>query len=141
MKNILPGIIGVLIASMVLLNGALAAVTGNLSSSIIIHISGLIVVTLIVLYKKSSLLPSKHLSPIWYFGGMIGALTVLFNNIGFSVLGVSLTMAMGLLGQILMSLMIDHFGWFGLEIKRFKWTNLIGLCLIVTGIWVMSLAA
>ena len=45
-----------------------------------------------------------------YTGGLIGVLTVIFSSLGFSKLGVSLTVSLGLFGQLVTSIIIDHFG-------------------------------
>ena len=74
-----------------------------------------------------------------YSAGAIGVFTVLFNNITFSTLGVSLTIALGLFGQSMASIVIDHYGLLGMKVIKFNPNKLVGLVLIILGIIVMAI--
>lgn len=140
MKYILPGLIGALIAVMVLFNGALASVTGTLASSIYIHLGGLITVILVMIFTKQRI-PKLRGLPLWLFtGGAIGVATVLLNIVSFNALGVSLTLALGLLGQSISALIVDHYGFLGISKKPFQLKKLMPLLLIVAGISLMAQA-
>lgn len=132
---------GAFLAFMVSSNGIVAEAAGNYASSVIIHIIGLIVVTLILVFNKSKF---KNLRqwPLWmYSAGLIGIITVLFNNLTYTTLGVSLTVALGLLGQSLTAIIIDHFGLFGLPVVRFDYKKILGFVIILGGIAIMALPA
>ena len=137
MKYSLPGFIGVLIAVMILFNGALSIVTGNYVSSIYIHVIGLLTVLLCFVITQSKLPNFKGIPIYLLAGGVIGVFTVLFNNISFSQLGVSLTLALGLLGQSIASIIVDHFSLFGVEKKRFSKRKVLPLTIIMAGIFLM----
>jgi transporter family-2 protein len=53
-------------------------------------------------------------------------------------LGVSLTLALGLLGQTISALAIDHFGWLGACVVTFDRRKIGSLALIASGIAVMA---
>jgi len=53
-------------------------------------------------------------------------------------MGVSLTLAVSLLGQSLAAIIIDHFGLLGMKKIKFERQKITGLILIVSGIIVMS---
>ncbi|WP_202906312.1 DMT family transporter, partial [Clostridium botulinum] len=59
-------------------------------------------------------------------------------NLSFSKLGVSLTLALGLLGQSLSSIFIDHFGLLGMKVIKFEKKKCIGLLFIILGIFIMT---
>ncbi|MEJ9170093.1 DMT family transporter, partial [Bacillus thuringiensis] len=63
----------------------------------------------------------------------------LFNNISFSVLGASITIALSLLGQSIASIVIDHFGLLGMKVAKCEKKKLIGLCFISSGIIIMTI--
>ncbi|MCI4060208.1 DMT family transporter, partial [Bacillus cereus] len=65
-----------------------------------------------------------------YSAGAFGVFTVLFNNISFSVLGASISIALSLLGQSIASIVIDHFGLLGIKVAKFEKNILIGFCFI-----------
>ena len=75
-----------------------------------------------------------------FTGGLIGILTVLFTNASFMGLGVSLTVSLSLLGQLITSLVIDHFGYFNMPVVEFNKKKILGLVIIIAGIYVMTLS-
>ncbi len=139
MSNILSVLTGVFIAVMITFNGELGNGTGNYFSSVIIHIVGLIVIIGILIITKSKLKMDKQIPIYMYRAGAIGVFTVLFNNMTFSTLGVSLTIALGLFGQSMASIIIDHYGLLGMRVTKFDPNKLVGLVLIIFGIVVMTI--
>lgn len=133
----LSALIGALIAVMVLLNGELAGGIGNYASSVFIHLSGLVLICLMLWLSKSKTPFQKHIPPVLLLGGAVGFITVVMTNISFSSLGVSLTLALSLLGQTFTAVLIDHNGWFGSKRIRFDLRQIWSLALIVGGIAAM----
>lgn len=138
MSILLSTLIGVIIAVMILINGTLSGFTGNYTSSVIIHAVGLISIVLVLITSKSKLNIQKGIPLYMYSAGVVGIFTVFFNNLSFSALGVSMTLALGLLGQSLSSIIIDHFGLLGMKVVKFEKKKLIGLIFIIAGICVMA---
>ncbi len=132
-------IIGAIISVMILFNGTLSNAFGNYTSSIIIHLVGLISIILVLLISKSKFKFHKELPAYLYSAGAVGVFTVVFTNLSFAKLGVSLTLALGLLGQSIFSIFIDHFGLFGMKIVKFKRKKLTGLFIIAFGILIMTI--
>lgn len=132
-------LIGVLIAIMVWLNGGLAEHFGLYGSTVLVHLIGLagVAVWLFIIRKETLQLP-KNLPPYLFMGGIIGALTVVFNNIGFSANGVSITLALGLLGQMCFSVMVDHFGLLGVSKRPIQRRQLLSLSLVTVGIIMLA---
>ncbi|MDM5155616.1 DMT family transporter [Bacillus sp. DX1.1] len=139
MYNLLSVLIGAFIAIMIPLNGILSEITGNYTSSVMIHIVGLIAIIIVLLISKSKLRIQQGIPLYLYSAGAIGVFTVLFSNISFTSLGVSITIALGLLGQSVSSIIIDHFGLLGMKIVKFEKKKIIGLLLISSGIGVMTI--
>lgn len=145
--------IGSITSIMILLNGTLSNALWNFTASILIHVVGLCTIILVLFIRKqqitrSTITPCYNESNIslfkgipWYLysAGAIGVFTVLFNNLSFDQLGVSLTLALGLLGQTIISILIDHFGLFGLKKIKFNHKKYIGLFLISVGILIMTI--
>jgi transporter family-2 protein len=139
MYRLISAFIGVLITIMILLNGVLSQKLGNYASTFIIHLLGLIFISIIVIVKKNKISFSKDIPAYLYSGGILGVFTILFNNISFNSLGASLTLALGLLGQSICSLILDHYGVLGMKVVKFKKEKLIGLIIIASGIVIMTL--
>lgn len=138
MNNLISVLIGVLIALMVLFNGSLSSSLGNYQAGVIIHVVGLIATSLFMLIRGLKIKIKKNIPFYMYMAGAIGVFTVLFNNIGFMTLGASLTLAIGLLGQTLASILCDHFGLLGTEQFRFENKKILGIALILIGILIMN---
>ena len=132
-------LIGGIIALMILMNGALSGLLGNELSLVIIHITGLFVVVSILFIRKEKLKSIKGLPFYSFVAGALGVVTVVFNNLSFVGLGVTLTLVLGLLGQLLASIVVDHFGILGMPKIPFKKMKLVGLFIICLGIYVMTL--
>ncbi|MDF2880337.1 MAG: putative rane protein [Clostridiaceae bacterium] len=139
MYNILSAIMGALIAIMIMFNGTLSNSSGNYFSIIVIHLVGLFSIILVIMVSKSKLQVNKSLPLYLYSGGAIGVFTVLFNNLSFTALGVSLPLALGLLGQAISSIIIDHFGLLDMKTIPFRKDKIIGLLLVILGIFIMAI--
>ncbi|KOA19413.1 hypothetical protein CLHOM_22040 [Clostridium homopropionicum DSM 5847] len=139
MDNLLSAFIGALIAIMIMINGTLANAFGNYTSTVVIHIIGLISMIFVLLISKLKFKKVKEIPLYFYSAGAVGVFTVLFNNLSFEKLGVSITLALGLLGQSVSSIIIDHFGLMGMKVMKFEKRKLFGLILIILGILVMTI--
>ncbi|WP_088894781.1 DMT family transporter [Leptolyngbya ohadii] len=137
MYTLLSSFIGALLAVMVFLNGLLANQIGNAASSTFIHLTGLILVTLILLVTQPKFPARKPIPPLLLSGGVLGCLTVVCANAGFSRLRVSLTLALSLFGQTISSLAIDHWGWLEMPTVAFDRRKIGSLALVLLGIVVM----
>ncbi|MGM0421204.1 MAG: DMT family transporter [Bacillota bacterium] len=132
---------GGLTALMVTFNGSLANIIDNFLALIIIHVIGLLTAGFVLLFRKDKFMLS-HEIPLYYFtGGALGVFLVFFNNITFQAIGVSLTLALGLLGQSIAALVIDHFGLIGIKSSRFDKRKIIGFGVIFIGIVFMIIGS
>lgn len=131
---------GVLVAVMVSFNGILAGYTSSMFSVLIVHIVGITTISLIVIIKKEKTVAgSGRLPVIFYCAGILGVLLTYLNNTCIAAIGVSLTLAFGLVGQSVMSCIIDHFGLFGVDKSKFNPKKLVGFGLCFAGVAVMVL--
>ncbi|WP_115105098.1 DMT family transporter [Hafnia alvei] len=83
--------------------------------------------------------PTEHRSfsslPRWQLtGGLLGSVYVIMLTLATPVIGVAMTMIAILSGQVAKSLLIDHFGWFGISRKRVGVQRLLALALIVAAL-------
>lgn len=132
-------IIGVLISIMVAFNGVLDGYLGNYLSVLVIHIVGLISISIILISRKEKPVFMKEAPYYLYSGGGVGILLVLVNNICFASLGASLTLSLGVFGQLVLSSAIDHFGLMGMDVYKFQKEKLVGFVIILIGIIIMTI--
>ena len=73
--------------------------------------------------------------PWWmYLGGLMGPLAFTINILLLPKLGAVQTVIMPLLGQIIMSMLIDEFGWFHMPVSTFNVIRLIGVFALLGGV-------
>lgn len=139
MYKISAVIIGIIIALMVSFNGILAQGIGNYESVFIIHLVGLVSVIILLVLRKEKI-RFKERVPIYLFSaGAIGVFVVLFNSLCINKIGVSLTLALGLFGQSIAAVIIDHFGILGMKKNKFEKKKLIGFTFVFAGILLMAI--
>lgn len=124
-----------LIAVMVVLNGRLTEIFDVFAATTIIHIVGLLFISLVLAVKKERPWAlRRRIVPALFSGGAIGVCTTLFNNAAFGKISVSAILALGLFAQILTSLVIDQFGLFHMPVRRFRLIQLPGILCTLIGI-------
>lgn len=138
MNILFTSFIGVLLTFMIFLNASLTESIGMVPALMFIHIAGLTGVLVISLISKTKIKYDKTLPFYLYLGGCLGVITVLCNSYTFLVIGASLTTSLGLLGQTISSIVVDHYGLLGAEKKPFNKDKIAGLLVILVGIIVMG---
>lgn len=134
MFKILATFDGVLIALMVAFNGLLANRIGNHKALIVIHFIGLLGAAILLIGSRTRLKKLGGLPIYFLTAGALGIFNVLFNNLCFLALGATITLSLNLLGQLIASMIIDHFGLLGLEINPINKTKLVGIGIMALGI-------
>ena len=130
MNYIISLIVGAITSIMIFFNGSLSNGYGNPLSTVLIHFVGLIGILAVFFIKRARMT---------YSAGLVGIGTVMFTNLSYEKLGVSLPLALGLLGQTAFSLLADHFGLLGMKVIKVNPKKLIGLGIIGIGICIMAI--
>ncbi len=128
MYYLISVVTGVLISVMIAVNGGLTSFYGPYQASVVIHITGLVFVSFLMLLKREAFFHSRKLRLYIYLGGPIGVATTVFNNIAFGRISVSAILALILLGQSISSIIIDNYGLFKMAKCPFyarKWWGVI----------------
>lgn len=128
---------GILIAFMVTVNGLLAKKIGNWPAVIIIHVAGLLSTTVVLLLKKSLNDIFKGVPLLYLSGGAFGVVTVFLNNLCVNNIGVTMTLGLALVGQILASGIIEHLGILGMKKNKFRLKKVSAYILMTAGAIVM----
>lgn len=77
--------------------------------------------------------------PLWaWFGGLFGAFYVAISTIVAAHLGATSLLVLALAGQLLMAMIVDHFGWLGLPENPITLGRLFGVGLLAAGVWLIS---
>jgi bacterial/archaeal transporter family-2 protein len=129
---------GGLLAVILLFNGSLSGATNPSFSSLVPHATGTLFALAILLFwppVRRAGLVWRGGAPLWAFlGGVSGAVTVIATSVAMnSVLALSGTLALGLVGQGVFALLADRYGLLGLPKRRTGWRGVAALVLILSG--------
>jgi bacterial/archaeal transporter family-2 protein len=74
-------------------------------------------------------------SPWWYWvgGGGMGVVVVLTITVVTPRLGATATIGLLIAGQLAMGVLIDRYGWFGVEQVPLSWPRVLGVVLLAVG--------
>ncbi len=102
--------------------------------SFLIGTIGLLVYLFILKFDFSSVTNVKSVSPWVWIAGLLGAFYVAAVIILAPKLGTALTFSLVVAGQMIVSLVFDHFGLLGLPVKQINWQRLLGVAFLITGV-------
>ena len=102
--------------------------------SFLIGTVGLFVYMLATGVPISNLTNIKDAPPIAWLGGLLGAFFVTCTVILAPRIGVAMTFSLIVAGQMLITLVLDHFGFLGLPVKEISLARVGGILLIVAGV-------
>lgn len=131
---------------LVVLGGAAAAVQspvnaglgkriGTLEAGFVSFLGGVLLLTiLVVLFGKGNLGEVVHVPKWQLIGGFLGVIAVLVVIVATPKLGVGVTVAGILMGQVAMGMVIDHFGLFRASVVPASPSRVIGLIFIAIGV-------
>lgn len=121
------------------ISGMMGARVGGFASSFIIHVSGMMLSGLILLLRGGERIREWSGLP-WYMliSGVFGV--VLFQTLTFTVpkMGGTLAVTLVVVGQLIVGLLIDHFGWLGVEVHPISLVRVVGVALLIGGGYLIS---
>ncbi len=82
----------------------------------------------------NNLTSAKNAAPVVWIGGFLGAFFVSVMAMIVPRLGVALAFSLAIAGQMLVTLLIDHFGWLGVPEKPINLWRVLGATLITIGV-------
>jgi transporter family-2 protein len=78
-------------------------------------------------------------APAWaWLGGLLGAYYVIWTVVAGPRLGAATLLALVILGQLVTSLLADHFGWLGFPLHPISLTRLAGAALLFAGVLLIT---
>ena len=95
---------------------------------------GLLVYLLIAGVPLGNIVSAKNAPAIAWVGGLLGAFFVTSTVVLVPRLGVALTFSLIVAGQMLVTLVIDHFGLLDVPVKEVSFARVGGILLIIAGV-------
>lgn len=142
--KILPFLIaafsGVAMAVQGSINSSLGKVIGLWESTFIVHVVGLLMVTLLLFICRlgNGCLTDIVKAPWYsYLGGILGVLIVYSVVLSIPKVGVAPATTAIVLAQVFTAGLVDHLGLFGMKKIPFSLYNIIGTLLMAGGAWMI----
>jgi transporter family-2 protein len=102
--------------------------------SFLVGTVGLFIYMLATGVPVSNIANIKDAPPVAWLGGLLGAFFVASTVILAPRIGVAMTFSLIVAGQMLITLVLDHFGFLGLPVKEISLARVGGILLIVAGV-------
>lgn len=128
---------GIFLSIMITLNGLLNNYLNVFEISFIVHIIGVILLVLYIKIVKKEVIEFGKEAFWLYSAGILGVALVSANSFSFKLVGATLTVALSLLGQVIISALVDHFGFFGVKKIKFKLQRLPIFVVIFVGLYMI----
>ena len=133
----------VVAGSMLPIKGALNSRLGMhldhpMQATLVSYIGGMIACIIVLLIAHRSIPEVEKLTGVsWYFysGGFLGAIFVSGMLLLMPKIGVTNMLAAAIVGQLLMSTFLDHIGGFGNPVIQINGTRLLGIILLLSGLF------
>jgi transporter family-2 protein len=129
---------GAMMPTQAAINNRLAGYVGSPVSaafvSFLIGTVGLLVYMLATGTSVRSLFGVTDAPPVAWLGGLLGAFFVTCTVILVPRLGVAMTFSLIVAGQMLITLVLDHFGFLGIPVKEVSLARMAGVILITAGV-------
>lgn len=137
MNSIMAFFSGVILAVMLQMNQNLSAQYGPYHAAFYVHLVAA-VFAVCILIRKHKLRSVFRRVPLWMnLGGVFGVVTMLCNNLSYGHISLTSIMSLGIFAQIVLSALIDRFGWFGTA--KSKNGGLSGILVALIGVvWLLD---
>ncbi len=121
------------------IGGAMGQRVGATASSFIVHFSGMALSGLLLFVRGGERIRDWQSLP-WYMlgAGVFGLILYQTISITFPRLGGTAALALIITGQLLIGLVIDHFGWFGVTVRQIEPTRLAGIAILLIGCYLLA---
>jgi transporter family-2 protein len=114
--------------------GAMSQRVGGTASSFIVHISGMLLSGLLLFLRGGEKIKDWHTLP-WYMlgSGIFGLILYLTISMTLPRLGSTLMITLIITGQLLVGVLVDHFGWLGVPVHPVNLARAGGIVLLLAG--------
>lgn len=127
---------GTLLTVQAAVNGSLGKKTSTETSTLVSFFMGTLALGIVVLLLRQGNLAMLLYVPKWqWITAVWGVLFVFLVVLVVPKIGVVVTTVLIIVGQLLVSMLVDNFGWFGNEVIPFGGKRLLGLVLMVGSLY------
>jgi transporter family-2 protein len=125
---------GVAVGLQVPMGGAMSQRLGGAAGSFIIHLGGMLLSGVLLVLRRGENVRDWSKLPVYMLAaGVFGV--ILYQTINYTMprLGSALVVTLIIIGQLLIGLLIDHFGWLGVAVHPISLVRVGGVILLIIG--------
>ena len=128
--------VGVMIAVQPALNSQLSRHTGAIGAAFVSLCGSALAIGIILVASGNAhrLAGAGDVSPIYLTGGLLGAFNVTVSLFAISRIGAGGVVAVSVTTQLIVSALMDHFGWLGLKETELSLPTVLGFVLLISGV-------
>ncbi|KAI8823590.1 uncharacterized protein EV422DRAFT_521578 [Fimicolochytrium jonesii] len=143
---------GICLALQGAMNGKLGQYSGGGYAAAFSFLEGWVIIALLFVYDLYFGPQTPKLEPRWstrevfrtvpwwaWFGGVMGALYVLAVTVLIPRLGAATVLGTGVCALVISAVICDHFAWFGLPRTPASIARLVGVCILVAGVVMITI--
>lgn len=140
MRGILFAILGgAFITFQGVANARISQDLGTWQAAALTQCTGFVAALLILLaFKDGHPRQFKRVKPLYLAGGSFAAIVIFSNVNAIELIGVTFSTSSVLMAQLLVTFLIDSFGWFGIPKKQMKLPQFLGIGMMIAGVVVMG---
>jgi len=129
---------GLAIATQSFSAGILGARISVMESVFIIHLGGLILSALILVFLRGGNLAAWRSVP-WYIliGGFYGVVILAAYSFSIPRIGLATTVTLAVVAQLILSAILDHYGFLGSVQHALDWRRGLGILVLFAGTWLI----
>src|SRR5699024_4823363 len=132
MAVLIPLIGGMFVSLQGTLNGNLGKRVGTIESTYLSFFTGTVLLTIVVIFLGDGNLFKITEAPAWqWICAILGFIFIFVTAFSVPKICVTATNATIVIGQLITSMVVDHFGWFNNEITPFTMKRFIGILFMV----------
>ncbi|CAM4500151.1 transporter family-2 protein [Paenibacillus endophyticus] len=121
-------------------NSRISQDIGTWQAAALTQLTGFVMALLILLVVRDGRWQAfRQVKPIYLTGGAFAAVIIFGNVTAIHHMGVTFTISAVLIAQLCLTFWIDARGWFGLEKRRIRLPQLIGIGMMVAGVVILKL--
>ena len=114
----------------------------TLHAAFVSFVGGFLAITIACLVTREYFPSVKQLlgvPPHLLAGGLLGCVFVVVSIMIAPKLGATLYVSSVVAGQLIGSILLDHFGWLGFEVHPISWMRLVGVSFLFAGVFLIRL--
>lgn len=120
-------------------NATISSQIGSWQAATMTQLTGFVLaIAIVAVIRDSSYRRLDQVSPLYASGGALAAIVLFANMTAVHIMGVTLTIAIFLIAQLVLALIIDSRGWFDMAQKKISRAQVLGVLMMIAGVIILK---